>query len=685
MTFTSLSVGLIAAGIALPSLLLLYFLKLRRMQRVVPSTLLWKKAVQDLQVNAPFQKLRRNLLLLLQLLILALLLFALAGPIANFQQVKGRNIVILIDRSGSMKSIESDGRIRLEHAKDAAVNFISALRAGNRAMVIAFADRAEVICAFTDNARQLQSKVRDIEAVDTSSRIGEALQLAKAYATRTGDQTDTTMSEPVSTFDEAVRIELFSDGRLTDLEKEFPSQGELTFHRIGMAGDNVGIVAFDLRREIERPGVAIAFARVENFGPSEITTDVSFLVDGILLKVQELTLGPATPESADVMALSNGASANARSATRESTPADNRMKLASAQNLIFELENTSAALVELRINRPDALDIDNSVVAPVEAPRSLRVLSVSDRPDVQYYMRRAFQVALEIPDFQAIATEAYESAPDSELTIGGRSAYDLVIIDNHDTNRLAPGNYLFFGGIPQIASIHRESEFVDEQVFVNWRDSHPLLQHASFDKIVVLRWAKLTLPKHAVRLVEGENSTAMAYLTDPGHRYVIAAFDLLESNCFDQPAMIIFLQNAVSFLAGGGVGEQGRLIHPGETMTLAVPAGASKAVIRLPDSERVEIDTTNRPTLTFARTAAHGLYIARFNDTSSTSEKFAVNVLDPIESRIAPAENLEFGSGRIAAIDQSSLTTRPLWPYAAIVALVIVMFEWWIYNRRVMI
>src|SRR6478609_3056197 len=76
--------GIIAAALSISALLVLYFLKLRRREIVVSSTILWRKAVQDLQVNAPFQKLRRNLLLLLQLLVLAHLCLALSRPVSNF-------------------------------------------------------------------------------------------------------------------------------------------------------------------------------------------------------------------------------------------------------------------------------------------------------------------------------------------------------------------------------------------------------------------------------------------------------------------------------------------------------------------------------------------------------------------------------------------------------------------------
>src|SRR4028119_1704853 len=100
----------LAAALAIPALLILYFLKLRRREMAVSSTILWKKAIQDLQVNAPFQRLRRNLLLLLQLLILLFLILALAKPVANVTPTAGSTTVILIERSASTPAKNPAGR-----------------------------------------------------------------------------------------------------------------------------------------------------------------------------------------------------------------------------------------------------------------------------------------------------------------------------------------------------------------------------------------------------------------------------------------------------------------------------------------------------------------------------------------------------------------------------------------------
>ncbi len=102
MNFLSPQLAALAAAIAVPTLVILYFLKLRRRDVEVSTTLLWKKSIQDLQANAPFQKLRKNILLFLQLLALLAALLALGQPFLKGTDLRGRKIVILIDRSASM-------------------------------------------------------------------------------------------------------------------------------------------------------------------------------------------------------------------------------------------------------------------------------------------------------------------------------------------------------------------------------------------------------------------------------------------------------------------------------------------------------------------------------------------------------------------------------------------------------
>src|SRR5512140_2917700 len=119
MSFLNLWWAGAVAAVVVPALLILYFLKLRRREQLISSTLLWKRAVQDLQVNAPFQRLRKNLLLFLQLLVLGAAVFALGRPIIQTAVAEEERVVLLIDRSASMNTREGNDS-RLEQAKEQA-------------------------------------------------------------------------------------------------------------------------------------------------------------------------------------------------------------------------------------------------------------------------------------------------------------------------------------------------------------------------------------------------------------------------------------------------------------------------------------------------------------------------------------------------------------------------------------
>ena len=174
MTFLTPTYALLAAAVAVPTLVVLYFLKLRRRDVEISTTLLWKKAIQDLQANAPFQKLRRNILLLLQLLVLGAAILALGQPRFGGEQVQGSLHVIMIDRSASMQGDDGPGS-RLDAAKKQAKALVDSMREGGVLTGQDEADKALVI-AFDSSAGVLQSLTAErfnrtlVSAFNSSSR-----------------------------------------------------------------------------------------------------------------------------------------------------------------------------------------------------------------------------------------------------------------------------------------------------------------------------------------------------------------------------------------------------------------------------------------------------------------------------------------------------------------------------------
>src|SRR5438067_12116932 len=78
-----------------------YLLKLKRKRRVVPSVFLWQRALEETEANAPFKRLRRSMLLLLQLTALAARVFALTRPLIHMRSLASVSTGIILDSTDS--------------------------------------------------------------------------------------------------------------------------------------------------------------------------------------------------------------------------------------------------------------------------------------------------------------------------------------------------------------------------------------------------------------------------------------------------------------------------------------------------------------------------------------------------------------------------------------------------------
>ncbi|MCA9112224.1 MAG: BatA and WFA domain-containing protein, partial [Planctomycetaceae bacterium] len=313
-------------------LVVFYFLKLRRPRMEIPSLALWQSVIEDQRVNSPFQKFKRNLLLLLQVACLCLLVLAAMQPFVRGGAETATYLPILIDNSASMAATDAKGQSRLDVAKDEVRQIVEHLLSDQRVTLISVSDSAQRLTEFTDNRRILLDALDSIKVDEVPSRPEEGLQLAQALA-RTFD---------IST------VRFYSDGNLPTRPDgagkpmavvDFDLPFDLQFHKLDESAANIGITALNARKSDENRWDV--FVRIEGSAAGQTAAKVQLSANGEPV---------GSPES---VVLEAGQS----------------------QRLVFRYDSSDAAslVVRLQPDGTDSLAADN--VAYLELPIS-RPLSV---------------------------------------------------------------------------------------------------------------------------------------------------------------------------------------------------------------------------------------------------------------------------------------------------------------------
>ncbi len=687
MNFLNPTAIAIAAGLTIPPLIALYFLKLKREVRVVPSTLLWKRAVEDLHVNAPFQRLRRSLLLLLQLLVLIAAAVALGKPMFETAETHENTIIILIDQSASMAVIEGD-QTRLAMAKEQAKLRVQNMGDDARAMVIAFCDRATVVSSFDTNVIALQRKIDSIEQTQSTSSLGEAMGLAEAYAQNLiiGSNEAGSDIAPESTAPPA-SVFLFTDGRIGDADKTALQEFDLDkIHvtKIGSRSDNVGILAMEARRNYERPEILEVAATIRNFGSEPASFDAVLYIDGKNVDIQTVQLAPGQNRAATVRERKTPGKPDPTSQPEVHQEMLEPLLGSLAVAVFDEIEFEGGGVVEVVLRLDDALSADDRAWTIIEPPRHIRVLLVTPG---NLFLHNA----LDAMPFELVTMtgEEYELAEERKILDGKRSAFDLVILDGHSTARLPQGNYFFWGAVPKIDGVSAGG-VIDNQIIFNWDDTHPILRHVAVETIYVYEWLRLNLPPEAVPIIDGETSPIMAYFTRDASQFLISAFSLIVEDELGNASMntywptsvdfVVFMQNTIQYLAANVAAVGSKSVRPGRPATLPVPKRVQEVTVVRPDAVNDPVPSGGYQTIHYARTRQVGVY--RVEPGMEGKDRFAVNLFDPFESHVAPASTLVLGAARITSEAGVARVNQPAWRYCLLAVLALLILEWIVYNHR---
>jgi hypothetical protein len=651
-----------------PLVLAMYLLKLRRDQTVVPSTLLWHRLVADVEANAPWQRLRRSLLLLLQLLLVAILAFLAARPFLERPAGLARDLVLVVDASASMAATDVEPS-RLDVAKQAAGDALRDLPSGGRVSVIAAGRSARVVANGTDDLARVRAAIDSIEATPASGDLGDALRLASALAARSGDAevlvvTDAALAEP------------------PDVRVEAP----VRVIQVGRDAKNQAIAALAVRTAPSSVTRSV-FASIVNTDLDAATRTLEVWADGALLEARQVVM-------------------DAQSRT----------------DVVIDDVPPATSVVEVRLTGSSetagagpsdhlALDDRAWAVVPPDRQRDILLVSTGDP-----YLETALSY---LPNTRLFAVEPDRYPQDAVRTDG--TDWDLIIFEATLPEELPTVPTLAIAP-PESSPLGTVTGRMVEPGIGSLDPSEPILRYVDLSSIHIAEARRLELPEWARTIIPGPRGAPLLYAGDrAGVPTAVLAFEPRRSDLPLQVAFPILLANVAGELMGGSDAPQ-EAILPGSPVTLRLPSGATALRVERPDGTVDELTpgTPGAVSVVFSRTELLGVYtvtavMATPSPTTpgspgspspsspsppaspgaspgsdpidaSTPIRFAVDLFDVDESSIAPRSGAaieDLGTDRDggAAAPDRPAARDEMWVPILLVVLALLLVEWMVYER----
>lgn len=704
-----------AATLAVPALVLLYVLKLRRRPVRVSSTLLWQRAVEDQQANVPFRLLRADWVMVLQLLGLVLLLLAMGRPALNWGTGTSERVVLIVDRSASMSARDGDaaGATRLDQARRRAERVLDELvRSGESPAfaVITLSAQPRLVCPMTRDFAAIRRAIAAITPSDQPGDLAAALDLAAGVLASATSET---------TRPQAGLVMLFSDGGFPPGQAGTLPGAAFQFHLVGTTHAdermNGGIVALAARRDWADPATVRLFARLANTHARPVIVPLVLRLNGQEIDRRTIEIPGRTHGRTETPPGAEG-----------DTPAPRRPGTAP---VTFAFQAAEGGVASLTIETSDLLDSDNTaatVLAPVAPPRVLVVIPdgpPGDRP-AEESPERGGGTPARSPDWlitdivreMRVPMRVVSAGTYEDMTREGAVAeWDVIVFDRVTPARLPPVPSLSFGaGLGDLmqpnedrqepgaiqppsdaASRVPQSSAARGTYVLSWRRTHPLLRHVTLDTVYVartipMRVAASTIAGEALTVTElarGASGPLILLLEHGSLRRVVVAFEPARSTWPLTHGFPIFVASAIEYLALRGQETAGRAFTTVQPADLQVPAGTERVVldgpVRLEHEVRgAETGPAGWQRVTVGVIERAGLYrVVSPAPTDASQATLAVNLADEHESALDIVGTLRVAGEEARALPPGH-EPRELWPACVALALGLLMAEWFLSAWR---
>jgi Ca-activated chloride channel family protein len=659
LTFSTWAyVALGAAALAVGA----YIIKMRRRRFEVPFSELWKRVLEQKDASALWKQLRRMMSLLLILLILGLVLFAALDPTLGAIDRKARSVVILVDASASMKTLDEtrDNKpiTRMDAAKQRAKQLIDSMGGGDVAMIVKVDGQATPMSRFSSDGRMLDKIVDGISASDTPADLSRALAAAADALRDRKNPLIVIVSDGAypQTQLSHVTWQKSPDMSLTDL-----TGIDVRYLPVGKRSDNVGIVAFNVRRYIANKAAYEVYVEIQNFGqePAHRTLTLFNGQTPVLTASGDngqLDLAPGQKVSKIFPKLPGG-EGQLRAALR---PVDG-----AGGSDPFALDDTAYALLPER--------------------KKQKVMMITND---NLFLEGALLVYDNInpTKFKPAEYEANPSIADGQ---------DVVIFDDYTPSvvPLPPTSLLYFHPTGEHSPIKVGKEVASPKV-TEVDESHPVMRWVTMADVYMDKSNTFAIePKQGESALAYFAGDAVVAAKRDGKRKILAFGFSLPSqgrdSATDLPMRVAFpmlLVNALDWFAG----DQTDLLttYPTgsrERVPLDGVVGATDAEVKGPDGAMTHTPVVDGlATFYGSRVGFYDLAAKDQSGATIAQISLAANLASPAESDITPSQKLSLGGKQLEEPEAFAIThSQKLWLYFIGLAAILLVLEWITYHRRI--
>jgi hypothetical protein len=427
----------------------------------------------------------------------------------------------------------------------------------------------------------------------------------------------------------------------------------MAFHCIGKSSHNIAVTAMQAKRSYENPDQVNIFATITNYYNEPVTTDIQFSLDGDVRSIRTVTIPPRNAENVSDVNQPGKVAVN------------------------FSLFHTDAAVLEVRHLHSDKLACDDAAWAVLAPPRKLSALLVTSGNVILESSLRASPLA----NLELCSPAEFDAMDHDAMAV--EQPFNIIILDRHSPEKLPRCRYLVFGQPPPDIDIS-VPEQLNNQIIVDWQTRHSVLKYVNLTNIFASKCQQMVLPRDAEVLAEFNGTPAIAVVRRNESVFLLAGFDILETNWPFEPSFVLFCFNAVGYLGTELGQDQQANLQPGQPIIVEALPPDTVAKIYEPDAQSYDVKADSAGTLRLPQIDQIGVY--RLDVSDQTEKFFAVNLIDVQESNIEPMRKLILADQPVEA-QQNRLARAnlPLWPFLVAIALVLACLEWLVYNFKVRI